>query len=571
MKRLLKPVAPAEVHEDTNVMPRFMAFLDRCQGMITRFGVDYASFRLIVGTKFLLATREKVGVGIQLNQKASTSQHTLRNSFMLNLLMGAFLALMLFLVPVPIYAFTTFFGTMFVMVFLTMLTNYSGLMLDPRDRLLYTVRGVSDRTMNAARLTVVGFYLTLNVVALGLPGVIIAGIQPQFGVMAAIGMMVSLLIMALFTYMLALFIYLVVLRLFDGEMLKNILNLVQIAMIIGIYLASQILPRISVSAAFMHVGTPHLVWYEIFAVPMWFAGLPLLFMGQFNTLSFVMTGLSIVATVVLTITFVHMAPQFEQYLAKLENSGTGRRKQSLYFRLTQRLFARTQMERTYYDFGWHILREEREFKLRVYPQLAYSLVIPVVFMFSFSEGGLQSGLTIAKYFGPYAILAFAMAIPIAVYSLGFSSQPDAMRLFQRVPFEQQGFLLRGIVKAMFVRLLLPLMLILTLVFTIWGGLNALLASSAMMMLTYAVALFAGSVMDKSSLPFSRDFDPNRNAGGTATLVLTLPIMAIMMVIIIVGGIFHNPIIAGGLLLVGGVAAFLLSGTYKNVRFDPRWG
>lgn len=570
--KLLKPMKNLQTTDSEStgpVMVRFMSGLDRMQGLLGRLGVDYPQYRLIVQTKLKLAVRDHVGLGLATNPNRKPSSHPLRNSFLIYLLVGVLMAVFL-AIPYPaFYIFSAYFGMIFLMSFLNMLTSYSGMMLDPRDRTLYVTRGVSELTLSLARLTVVGMYMFLNVFALGLPGVV--PVFTRFGLPAAIGLIASIIVLAAFAFLLALFIYLLVLHFFDGERLKNILNLVQIVMVIGLYLAGQILPRLHVAAGAFVQGPQHFVWYYILAVPMWFAGIPLLAMGQLSVLNVLLTLLALGITILLAFVYIHHASNFENALAKLEQSDGKRHRDSRYFKLTQHLLTHSAIERTYFAFGWQILREEREYKLRVYPQIAYGLIIPIVFVLAFSlDGTLNQIMAIIGQFGPYMILSLFFGLPLAVFSLRFSTQAHAMRLFQRVPFNQHGLLLRGIVKAMFARLVLIPSMLLTVSFSVLGGVSGLVASLATVGLLYALTLALGRMLGSSTLPFSTEFTVGKQAAMMGVVWLQLGSMVLIAVLILIGGFTDSiavPIVIGA----GAVALGMLTeSSYRNgVRYDMR--
>ncbi|WP_155286405.1 ABC transporter permease [Lacticaseibacillus zhaodongensis] len=553
--------------EAKEAMAPAMVLLDHLSGLIKSWGIDYGQYRLIVATKFKLAARDNVGVGLALNTTSKKpSGHPVRNSFLINLLFGVFM-IILTILPMPeIMTYTMYFSTLFVMTFLTMLTSYSGLMLDPRDRELYITRGVQPRTLNAARLTVVAVYLFLNVLALGVPALI--GIFLRLGVFATVGTFISLLIMTEFAFMLALFVYLLVLRFFDGERLKNILNFVQIALIIGIYGGSQILPRLS--GNWMQVlgkGAAHTPWYTLLSIPSWFGGLPMLLRGHFEVIPVALTVLSIVVPVALTLVYARNAGNFEQYLAKLDQASSRKRKDSWYFRISRRLLIKSSEEATYYDFGWHMLQEEREYKLRVYPSIGYALIIPIVMGASFFNSGGGHLLQQITNFGPYALIALLMALPGAIYNLAFSSQPAAMSLFLRVPMLHHGYMLRAILKAMFVRIFLPLIVVWTVVMLVLGGWNALLACVGMAVLIYAATLVMGRILGDNALPFAREFNPNKQNGGGAvgSVMITLPII---IIVIVAGGLLHTWLLGAAFLVIGLIIFFSINSGFKDsIHFD----
>jgi hypothetical protein len=551
----------------SEALPKVMAFLDKNARTISKLGINYQQYRLIVQTKFELASRDHVGLGFSVQKKVSSSNHDLRNSFLLylffGLLIGAFL-----LVPLPhLFALSSVFATIFVMVFLTMLTSYSSLMLDPRDRPLYVARGVSERTLSAARITVVGFYLLLNVVAIGLPSVL--AVVVHYGPVAVLGGAIALLLLGLFSFMLALFVYLLVLRFFDGERLKNVLNMVQIVMVIGIYLAGQVLPRMgNALGALSHVQPG----YYLLALPSWFAGPVLLTAGDISLLSVGLTLLAVGVTAALTFLFWHNAGRFEQYLAKLDQASDAPRRDGWYVRFCRILFTRDAEERGYFDFAWRVLREERDFKLRVYPQLAYSLIIPVIFLFTLGDDGasVQSILQTSGRGGAYALLMFNLALPIAIYNLGFSSQPEAMRLFQRVPLRHDGRFLRACMKVLFARLVLPLCLPLVIVFALIGGLTSLIAGIGILFILYGITLLMGRSMVHTHLPFSQLFDASNQKGTPGMMGIMMLIVPADMAVLVLGTLLHSWIVAVVMLVIGivlsiGTSRMFEHGVVFNVR------
>lgn len=548
-------------------MPKVMRFLDRFSHSISKLGINYTQYRLIVQTKFELARRDHVGLGISTQKKAKSGNHALRNAFLLNLFFGALVAIFV-LVPLPhLFALSTVMATIFVLVFLTMLTSYSSLMLDPRDRPLYVARGVSERTLSAARLTVVGFYLLLNVVAMGLPTVL--ALIVHYGPLAVVGGVISILLLGLFSFMLALFVYLLVLRFFDGERLKNILNMVQIVMVVGIYLGGQVLPRAGGAlGALGHLAAG----YYLLALPSWFAGPILLTSGDFSLVSCGLTVLAFGVTGLLTYLFWRNAGRFEQYLSKLDQSSDAVRREGWYVRICRKLFTRSDEERGYFDFAWRVLREERDFKLRVYPQLAYALIIPFVMLFTMADSGASFGATLrlVGHGGPYALFMINMTLPIAIYNLRFSNQPEAMRLFQRVPLRHDGHFLRACMKVLFCRLALPICAPLVIVFTIMNGPKALIASLGTTLLLYGFTLIFGRGMTGASLPFARLFDASNQKGTSEMMGIMLLVVPVDMVVMIAGTLLNSWIVAGVILVLGVVSALLSGRSYeRGVMFNVR--
>ncbi|WP_461213584.1 hypothetical protein [Lacticaseibacillus sp. GG6-2] len=476
---------------------------------LSHIGVDARQFTLIVQTKFLLTNRSpSVGLAGLTNKP---SAHPLRNGLLWNLVIGVFLALIVAIPLPPVYAFSTFFATLMLIVFLTMLTGYSALMLDPKDRNVFLARGVTAATLNAARLFVVGWYLLLNTLTLGAP--VLVPTAMRYGPLATLLTLVAELLVAGFTLVLALLVYLLVLRFFDGERLKNLLNLIQIIMIVGAYLASQLLPRLGGTLVYGQkaVLTPLMLLLP----PTWFAGLPLL-MIQPGVLAGVAAGLAVASCVLMGWFYVRHAARFEQYLAKLDVANSQTRHLGWYYRLCARVFAREAGSAGYFTLGWQMLRQEREFKLRVYPQFAYALVIPVIFAFNLGIGPDQNWRAVLKYV-PYAATFVLLAIPVAVINLRFASHPEAMRIFSYVPFTAHGALIKAVVAAMFARMIAPFALGFGLLGIVAVGWRGVLILPAVTALLYAATLIFGRGLVGDRLPFATVFDPNRNAAAWNTM------------------------------------------------------
>lgn len=544
-------------------LPHGLRWVRVLQPWLIRLHVNYPQFCLLIATKFSLAAREKAGLSAT---KRKLSKHPLRVSFLFNLLIGLVLMLTM-IIPMPlITSLSSYTSLLFVMFFFTMLTTYSSLILDPKDRRIFGARGVSDRTLNAARIVTVGLFMGMTMGALGLPGLVILTLQR--GLLVGFAMLLSSVLLALFSLQLALLFYLLVLRFFDGERLKNALNIIQILMVIGLYLAAQLPNLIANSGlATVKLSLPtHFVWWYLPALPVWFIGLPLLAAGTVNPLSLTLTGLSLFGTIALVLVYVHWADRFEQYLEKLDQNDDTVRRPSRYLTATRRLLCHRREEATYFTLGWRLTTNEREYKLRVYPQLAYGLLLPVIMAFAFVQ---RMSARQAAYFVPYLGLSLAFAAPMAIINLAFSHQPEAMRIFQFVPLATPGLLLRGILKALFARLFAPLVLglgLLGLILTGWHGLLPLVMALAF---NYAAIMCFGRMMAPKTVPFASEFTPVKGMTGSAIgMVALFGGMILGFGLIFAGGLLHSPFFDLPCIALFVVIGWLVARTYPaSIRYD----
>ena len=567
---LLKKKTP-DVSETTDSaalpLPKAFGWLTRLRPTLEKRGIQFDQLRLILASKGLLAARETNGLGSMFRSNRRRKETRLKTAFLWNALVGAILGLVLLIPTSILTTFTMFMTIQLLNSFLVILTTYSSLILDPRDRTVFAARGVNDRTLSFARLLNICYYLGMTLLAVGGPGIIISGLH--YGPVVALGGLIALVFSGVLSLMMALFVYLLVLRFFDGERLRNMLNLVQILLMIGIYVGSQLPNLLPHSMSFFGLSlSDSFYWIFIPAFPAWFAGLPMMFAGQVTALSMTLAGLSIVMPIVLTLIFLHFSGSFETYLEKLNQGNDRTRKLGWWFRGISALMTRPGEERTYFTLGWRVLGNERDYKLRVYPQLAYGLILPLVIV---SNELRQMSFTNASHYVAYAGIGIVVALAPALVNLRFSSQPQAMAIFQYVPFTTHGLLLRGVVKAMFARLfLLPLVLI-TIVTTAIGGLDAFLAGVAIIVLIYGITLIMGWPMVGGQFPFASVYSANANVhGGSIGMISIIGGMIIGAIVIFVGGFLSGWIFPLALTLLGLTFGLLLGHFYRtNLRYELR--
>ncbi|RXT58000.1 ABC transporter permease [Lacticaseibacillus chiayiensis] len=563
--KMLKKAEPEPADPAALPLPKAFSWLVRLRPTFEKRGIQFDQLQLILATKSLLASRESSGLGSMFNNNKRGKRSRLRTTFLWNTVFGAVLGLLLLIPASIVTTFTMFMTVQLLTSFLAILTSYSSLILDPRDRTVFAARGVNDRTLSFARLLNICFYLGMTLLAMGGPGIVISGFH--YGPIVAIGGFIALLFSGILSLMLALFVYLLILRFFDGERLRNMLNLVQILLMIGIYAGGQ-LPNLLPQSMSIFGASISDSWLFIPAFPAWFAGLPMLFAGQVTALSLLLAGLSVVIPVAMTLIFLHFSGVFEVYLEKLNQGNARPRKLGWWFRGISALMTRPGEERTYFTLGWRVLGSERDYKLRVYPQLAYGLILPLIFIGNeLREMSFKS----ASHFIAYAGIGIIVALAPALVNLRFSSQPQAMAIFQYVPFKTHGLLLRGVVKAMFARLFLLPLVLMTAITTAIGGLDALVAGIAVIILIYGITLIMGWPLVGSQFPFASVYSANANfRGGSIGVISIILGMIAAVIIIFVGGFLGGWIFPLVLTLLGLTFGLLLGHFYRtNLRYELR--
>src|SRR3712207_6416971 len=120
----------------------------------------------------------------------------------------------------------TIYFTLFMFIILsTFISDFSNVILDIKDKILIGTKGVDSKTLNAAKITHILIYIGSITLALGGFSLIVAFFK-GFSFFALL--FVDLVLIDLFMILLTALVYLIVLKFFDGEKLKDMINIVQI-------------------------------------------------------------------------------------------------------------------------------------------------------------------------------------------------------------------------------------------------------------------------------------------------------------------------------------------------------
>src|SRR5699024_1390033 len=119
-----------------------------------------------------------------------------------------------------------------------------------------------------------------------------------------------------------------------------------------------------------------------------------------------------------------------------------------------KMVCRTKEERTFFRFATNMMKKERDFKLRVYPSLGFSMIFPFIFILSGIKGEGFEGLRFTKtYFSLYFI---ALMIPTILMTIGYSGNYKGAWVYKIAPFNETRTIFKGTTKAFLVNLILPI-------------------------------------------------------------------------------------------------------------------
>lgn len=510
---------------------------DRLPFLWRVLGVNYIQLRAILDVKLTLDNRRPATALQRYNQKQTESNYSYYISLAIYAFMGIFAAVMLALVPQAgiVSAGVFFFGYIMVICALTLINDFSSVVLDTSDNQIMLFRPVDGRTMLIARIVHVISYLLTLTLAISITGIVVVGIR--FGVGAGLLTLLLSLLTAVLMVFIANVLYLGLMQFTSESKLRELINYVQIITAIVFYAGFQIMPRLIDKGSFT-AQTFTWTWWHYLLPPYWGAGsLDMVINHQFNGSHLLLLGLILVMPFAgLWLMARVLAPAFNRKLGGLDAEANAPEQtvlaasttpptQSLANRLGAWLTTNS-LERAAFSFVWHISDRDRQFKLRAYPQLGYGLAF-VLFTTLRQTGylGGAKGGPVNHLLILYMGVLFMMA---AMGLTGVSDQFKAAWIYASAPITRPGEMLAGRFKAVVVKLMLPYFALLTAyVFYLKGpgvALDVVLAFVNSLAMLLIIEFF-----QKRYLPFSTSQDALKKSTTTRSFLI-LPVIGLIGVI-----------------------------------------
>ena len=506
---------------------------DRLPFLWRGLGVNYTQLRAILGVKLTLDNRRPATVFQRWDKKETQTNYSFYINLAVYAFMGVFAAVMLAFVPpaaiVPAGVF--FFGYIMVVCALTLINDFSSVVLDTSDNQIMLFRPVDGRTMLIARIVHVISYLFTLTLAVSITGIIVIGVR--FGVGAGLLTLLLSLLMAVLMVFITNVLYLGLMQFTSESKLRELINYVQIVTAIVFYAGFQVMPRLIDKASFTAQSFSW-VWWQYLLPPYWASGsLDLALNHHLDGPHILLLGLMLVMPFAGLWIMAHvLAPAFNHKLGSLDADSSapeqadlalsGVPKPSLADRLGA-LLTTNSLERAAFSFVWHISDRDRQFKLKAYPQLGYGLAF--VLFTSLNKAGFMGGAKGAPanhllilYMGALFMMA---AMSLTVVSDNFK----AAWVYASAPITRPGELLAGRFKAVVVKLMLPYFgLLAAYVFYLKGPGVALDVVFAFV--NSLAMLLISEFFQKRQFPFSASQDAlKRNM--TARTFLILPVFGIV--------------------------------------------
>ena len=385
---------------------------DRFRWLFAALGVDYVQLRALLEVKLTLDGRRRT-IHSRGDEKSSSGKFV--GAMVFYALMGLFLGLIAIQAASPLVGLSVVHAFMMMMLSMSLIADFSSVLLDPADNTILQPRPVDGRTVLVARIAHVTVYLSTLSLSICLFTLILGPIH--FGLLFLPVFLLTMLCATLLVVFGVQVFYLAAMRVINLEKFRDVILYVQIAMSVALIGGMQIMPRIMELGVLRKLTITDRWWIYIFP-PTWMAAPVDLLMGNVGTPQIILTLLAVVTPLVgLFLVIRVLAPGFNRVLAQLDQApGRQRIEWSAVRRRTPwsqrwaKVLTRPGPQRATFELIWQLASRDRQFKLRTYPSIAFLLLLGFLFLFKDTDRSPQPE--------PAAPVAARQAVP------GTNVEPD---------------------------------------------------------------------------------------------------------------------------------------------------
>ncbi len=495
-------------------------------GLWRKSGADVIQLQAILEARLKMDDRKPLNFGRQQTKKKNRKFSSALGMFV-SLVTGMIYVFPLIFVQERLLGLTIFFTMFLFLLTFTLITDFTNVLVDTRDKLIILPRPVSDRTLAASRILHIGIYLFRIVLPMSLPGWITVVVLD--GWKASLWFPVPLMLLLLTALFLVMVVYMIILRIASASRFRDVLGYFQIAFSITIFAFYYLMPRAMDSVALANAKLTTYSWSKYFPSYWLAATWSWIFPASVPSGTFFYSIPAVLLPVALiVITLRWLAPHFTASLGGLDAADAGDSvsvvqkvytgKKRFYERLGTWLNRREEAQAGFM-ITWLNTARSRPFKLKIYPVFAY---VPIYFIYLLSlnkQASLSDTWQTLPQTGKHITLLY-MSCVVVLQALGFGSVSDQYKaawVYSAVPLKEPGALMAGSFKAMWVKYFLPFFILISMfVMYIWGR-HALLDVALALV---NVTLFAVCTVRVAyrQLPFSRAEQMN-NAGSKFLRVL----------------------------------------------------
>ena len=442
-----------------NSEPFVLKLVDKCVKPFLSRDLNYSHIREMLRLKLIMDSR-RVSPALQNNGKKIGKEP--KKSMILTCLvymgLGIFIASMQ-VMPNMFGANTISFAMLIFMLFSVYISEYSAVLLDTTEKSFYGALPIGKNEISTAKNIHIAYYIGTIAASMMLPSVVVGFISK--GILYGLVFTLVSIVIVVVCLHLAGVIYYLLLKVFSGEKLKDILSGFQIFMTIAIILSYQIVPRVVSIAGFSNGQITFSPVYFLLPSAWFSAILESLFGAGGEWYIYVLAGITVPAVILLEVLYKKkVMPEFEGELDKLTETAKENKSLSPFSKLMCKLLSKDEQENAFMKLVLIQVSRNRDMKLKLYPQLANVFILPIIMVLPQITGekgftGFIENLRQGRW--GLALLYFTGLTSASIYMIiGQTENPESIMFYQILPIENLSKCIRAGVKVVLFRYLTPI-------------------------------------------------------------------------------------------------------------------
>jgi len=514
----------------------FLRIITLISPVLSKSGINTAQLYEILKVKLMMDERRPNAMFAgRKNTANSTKVKSPWFVTFMTLLMGTFISLTLFLNSMPYVGQTFYFLIFMVLMTLTLISDFTTVLMDPRDQYILLPRPVNDRTVAVSRILHISFYVLRLALLQGLPGMVIVGFID--GIAAVPLLFIQILQATLLSILFVNIIYLALMKYVSPQRFKDIISYFQIVFSVLIFGSYYLLPKLINVSVLDHISLiSH--WWSWFLPPVWIAALNelLIHSSRAGVITIVLAAAGILTPIIgLWMVINVFAPGFNKKLAAISTSDDSSNsavntKRAGKFTLIDKIaaiVAPDPVENAGFKITWKLSARLREFKLKVYPAFAYVPIYFLYFMLN-GKGNVSTRLNELQNGHAYIFLIYLCTFILStiLMNISMTEKYKSSWIYYAAPIGEPGKILSGMYKAIIVLYFLPYCLVIGIItISIWGpqAINDILLAISVC-ITYGMIMALFTV---KGLPFSRPVVAKQGGGRVITSLVILGLIFII--------------------------------------------
>lgn len=358
--------------------------LDLFKPLFKGLKVDYDKLRAILKAKLIMENRRTSAFsnsfsGQESNSKISQffqNSNFFKRGYILFLIYGLILAGLCYGAEDIKIRYTALFAVGMFLFFAGIIVDFTEVLIDTRDRDILLYKPVGEKEINLARLISLIIYVVKLALIMFGPALLVTIVKrPQEVPILLVEVVMLSVSLVMFEYI----FYYVLFRIFKNLNIKSIITTVQVLIFVVLMIGFQIFGHIVDKEMAIKIFSSEAFKYLF--IPMWFTGPFELLYGNFETINIIYTVLLIVFFIGFIAINTAISKDFEEILSKKDKVIINK-KSSFLQRLTNKFFAKNDMERAGVNMVFWMKGSDEKLKFQLGSISLMIIVYPLIFYFA---------------------------------------------------------------------------------------------------------------------------------------------------------------------------------------------